>query len=58
MKLAELEEEFLREGWLVEGESEEFIQSYVESVGNGWTADQVSDWQPMVAGLALTVVWD
>ncbi|MCJ1373075.1 hypothetical protein MMC20_004302 [Loxospora ochrophaea] len=41
VKLAELEEEFLREGWLVEGESEEFIQSYVESVGNGWTADQV-----------------
>lgn len=33
------EAEFLGEGWLDEGG--EFIQSLVESVGNGWTANQI-----------------
>ena len=31
--------EWLKKGWL-EPEGE-FVQSYVESVGGGWTADQV-----------------
>ena len=31
--------EFLKKGWLDEGV--EHVQSYVESVGNGWTANQV-----------------
>jgi len=41
LNLADLDDddEFLRQGWLDEGG--EFVQSYVESVDNGWTANQV-----------------
>lgn len=41
MKLSDVEDdnEFLKKGWLDEGN--EHVQSYVESVGNGWTANQV-----------------
>ncbi|KAA6416016.1 MAG: hypothetical protein FRX48_00735 [Lasallia pustulata] len=41
VKLADVEDdnEFLKKGWLEEGD--EHVQSYVESVGNGWTADQI-----------------
>jgi len=37
-------EEFLKTGWLEEGEGKEkgrAVQSWVESVGGGWTAEQV-----------------
>ncbi|KAL6715773.1 hypothetical protein ACLMJK_006734 [Lecanora helva] len=44
VKLSELgdEKEWLREGWEGAGEEgAEFVQSWVESVGGGWTADQI-----------------
>ena len=37
-------DDWLKKGW--EDENGEFIQSYVESVDNGWTADQVSLFLP------------
>ena len=41
MKLSDVEDdnEFLKTGWLDEGD--EHVQAYVESAGNGWTANQV-----------------
>ena len=41
VKLSDVEDdnEFLKKGWLDEGDK--YVQSYVESVGNGWTANQV-----------------
>lgn len=41
--LSEVSEPWMKEGWLPEmseGDTK-MIQSYVESVGNGWTADQI-----------------
>lgn len=39
MKLADVDDdEFLKTGWDDQGEH---VQSYVESVGNEWTANQV-----------------
>jgi hypothetical protein len=42
-KLAEIEDDFLKKGW--EEGTEEVVVSYVESVGNGWTATQVWGFQ-------------
>lgn len=39
VRLAEVEDEYLKAGWLDEGG--EFIETYVESVGDGWTATQI-----------------
>ncbi|KAF4978060.1 hypothetical protein FZEAL_5526 [Fusarium zealandicum] len=38
--LDEVEDDFLKQGWLIEGEGK-FIYSYVESQGKGWIATQV-----------------
>ncbi|KAF5025309.1 hypothetical protein F66182_2642 [Fusarium sp. NRRL 66182] len=38
--LDEVEDAFLKEGWLAESDVK-FIQSYVESVDNGWIANQI-----------------
>ena len=35
------DDDFLKEGWLDETDGL-YVQSYTESVGNGWTANQVS----------------
>ncbi|MCJ1298481.1 hypothetical protein MMC08_001271 [Hypocenomyce scalaris] len=41
VKLSDVEDdnEFLKTGWLDEGD--EHVQAYVESAGNGWTANQI-----------------
>ncbi|KAF5698917.1 hypothetical protein FGLOB1_11708 [Fusarium globosum] len=38
--LDEIEEDFLKTGWLTEGDGK-FIQSIAESVDNGWVANQI-----------------
>ena len=48
------EDEWLKTGWLDEDGGER-VQSYVESVGNGWTAVQVSESQKREGGNAIGV---
>ncbi|KAH7257320.1 hypothetical protein BKA59DRAFT_103657 [Fusarium tricinctum] len=38
--LDEVEDDFLKQGWLVEGEGK-FVQSIAESLDNGWVATQI-----------------
>ncbi|KAH6991423.1 hypothetical protein BKA56DRAFT_667895 [Ilyonectria sp. MPI-CAGE-AT-0026] len=40
-KVEEIDEEFLKDGWLVEGEDSALIFSHTESKANGWTLTQV-----------------
>ena len=41
-KLSEVDDdEWLKTGWIPPPKEDEFVQSYVESKDNGWTADQV-----------------
>jgi hypothetical protein len=37
IKVSEIEDEFLKQGW----EGEDVVESYAESVDNGWTALQI-----------------
>ncbi|KAF7544206.1 hypothetical protein G7Z17_g10125 [Cylindrodendrum hubeiense] len=41
VSLDEVDDEFLKKGWLIEGEGKQFVKSYVESQGNGWIATQI-----------------
>ncbi|CAK4030864.1 hypothetical protein DOTSEDRAFT_71989 [Lecanosticta acicola] len=52
IKISDIEDPFLKEGWLEEGEGEEkgdVIESWTESLENGWTALQIWGFQ-MVDG--------
>ncbi|KAL6415868.1 hypothetical protein AUP68_00073 [Ilyonectria robusta] len=45
VSLDEIEDEFLKKDWLVEGEGKTLIFNYAESQGNGWDATQVWGFQ-------------
>ncbi|KAJ2976363.1 hypothetical protein NQ176_g4997 [Zarea fungicola] len=45
VSLDEIEDEYLKNGWLVEGEGKNLIHSYAESEDYGWTADQIWGFQ-------------
>lgn len=45
IKIADVEDKFLKTGWSQETEDGEAIQSYTASINNGWTADQVWGFQ-------------
>ena len=43
--LDDIEDEYLKQGWLPEGEGKNMVLSHVESQDYGWTADQVWGFQ-------------
>ncbi|KAK0383171.1 hypothetical protein NLU13_9084 [Sarocladium strictum] len=44
--LDDVEDDFLKQGWLKEGDDEKFLfKSYVESLDNGWVASQIWGFQ-------------
>ncbi|KAF7548159.1 hypothetical protein G7046_g8771 [Stylonectria norvegica] len=45
VRLADVEDAFLKRDWLTEGEPDEFVLSHVESQSNGWTATQIWGFQ-------------
>ncbi|KPM40563.1 hypothetical protein AK830_g5996 [Neonectria ditissima] len=45
VSLDEIEDDFLKQGWLVEGDGKTLIFNYVESDNNGWNATQVWGFQ-------------
>ncbi|KAF7550963.1 hypothetical protein G7Z17_g5379 [Cylindrodendrum hubeiense] len=45
VSLEEIEDEFLKKDWLVEGEGKTLIFSFAESQGNGWDATQIWGFQ-------------
>ncbi|KAK7419316.1 hypothetical protein QQZ08_010899 [Neonectria magnoliae] len=45
VSLDEVDDEFLKKDWLVEGEGKTLVKSYVESQDNGWIATQIWGFQ-------------
>ncbi|KAH8736779.1 hypothetical protein BGZ61DRAFT_338953 [Ilyonectria robusta] len=45
VSLDEIDDEFLKKDWLIEGEGKNFFKSYVESQDNGWIATQIWGFQ-------------
>ncbi|KAL8376128.1 hypothetical protein RB595_007307 [Gaeumannomyces hyphopodioides] len=45
VKRAEVADEYLKRGWIEEGEDEEHVESRAESVDNGWVALQIWGFQ-------------